>query len=85
MSRHSLALPCGSTLVYGFDRPCSFYFVQVYVNGQEAPAYEADGPASVLWTWADKYAKATGTPEKEVLGFFPDEHLKCAILDIPIP
>jgi len=59
--------------------------VQVYVNGQEAPAYKADGPASVLWTWADKYAKATGTPEKEVLGFFPDEHLKCAILDIPIP
>tara|TARA_A100001201_G_C4090875_1_gene202012 strand:+ start:1089 stop:1268 length:180 start_codon:yes stop_codon:yes gene_type:complete len=59
--------------------------VQVYVNGQEAPAYEADGPASVLWNWADKYARATGMPEKEVLDFFPDDHLKCAILDIPIP
>lgn len=81
MSRYNLALPCGATLVYGYDFPLQRYFIEVWNDNDEKPVYSKEGTKLVVFHWMEAYAKAMGKDEDEVAELFPHAHLCALALD----
>ena len=81
MSRHNLALPCGATLVYGYDHPLQRYFIEVWTVDDKRPVYSQEGTKLVVFNWIELYAKALGKDEEEICNLFPTNHLHALVLD----
>lgn len=73
MSRHTIKNE-GRVAIYGFDRPLSEYFVQIWPEGRDSPVHVVSGGAGPVFECLEKYGVT-----------LPDAHRDLMALDLPIP